>query len=466
MAAISLDVLKDRQEHFRTDARCEYKDLANIADVNIGEAKQTTSRNPWSDAIFYERYVEGFLKEKQKRPSTERVLDVYLAFLNYYVNGNLPHNTQGVELINAVIYYLVFEGKLVFGMFMTNEVDDTLIYHAKKLQRIDPKWIMMPTTDAMEEYNYDPEKALAFYKETVARLSSQEADRMYAIHLIGHLAIKSLKLLSKDYASFEMNCFKMTMTQLVGIVNYKGVPMPPPHANLSNLKDTSHMQNDAVRESMTLATLIYCNIGAEYGIKMKSFVASACMKTLEDVGLASLKFAKLASESMRLTLCDLLDQLWFEELEKEIKIMVNGLSSTKNCSTWMVARVYDGQCLVEFSAYNIPRLSLTFALIANDEKDWPSVFSWPVLSSTLAFKKMAEEFARAIKDTGSGVSTFTPIYDSAKETQKRIMDMRKKQEEKRNQLRGTIPTALSTDIDTATRTPTVGGAIHQDAFLA
>lgn len=142
----------------------------------------------------------------------------------------------------------------------------------------------------------------------------------------------------------------------------------------------------------------------------------ACMKTLEDVGLSSLKFAKLAAETLRTPLVDIIEQLWFEDLAAELKILVGGLVSTKNCNTWPVARVLNGNCLVEFSAYNIPKLSLIFALIANDEKTWAEVLSWPSLKSTLVFKSLAEELARAVKEVKSTVSSFKPISEGAKTT--------------------------------------------------
>lgn len=218
MTTVSFDDLSERREPFSTDKSKGYQDLVQLEGVVLGEGKQTTPKDPWSDGIFYEKYVEEFVQDPQPRPGPARLYDIYLAFLNYYTNGTLSPGNQGSDLVNAVLYNLLLEGDLVFDIFMTEEEDNDLPYGVRALKEIAPKWCMMATSVDRETHLYEFSDAVAFYRETC-------------------------------------------------------------------------------------------------------------------------------------------------------------LVSTKNCNTWPVAWVFNGNCLVEFSAYNIPKLSLIFALIANDEKTWPEVFS-------------------------------------------------------------------------------------------
>lgn len=440
MAMISLETLATREEIFRTDNQIGYESLVNAEGVQLGEGKQTRSKTQWGDGIFYQKYVEPLERNKQLTPSIERLKDCYLAFLNYYTYGILPPRISGIDLVNSVIYYLVGDAGLVFDLFMIREVEQEKLYGAKVLKDHEPKWVSLATSDDREAQNYDFPDANAFYKESSAALMSnaERNDTESTMQMLGHLALKTLKLLCKDFVTFEKNCFNASMGQLSGIMNYQGKKIPPPHANLQNLKDVSNMTNETTVENLTLATMIYCNLGKDYGETMKAYVSSACFKTLEDVGLASLKFAKQASESLRMPLSDLLDQMWFEELESEVKTLLNGILSTKNCSTWMVARIYDDKCLVEFSAYNIPKLTLTFALAAHEEKDWLEVVKWPSLKCTSAFYELAKDLAKALKETQSMATSMVPVSDKAKAIQKKIAENKKKNEEKITKLKGTL----------------------------
>lgn len=133
MTTVSFDDLSERREPFSTDKSKGYQDLVQLEGVVLGEGKQTTSKDPWSDGIFYDiSILEEFVRDPQPRPGPSKLYDIYLAFLNYYTNGTLPPGSQGSDLANAVLYNLVLEGDLVFDIFMTEEEDDDLLYGVRR----------------------------------------------------------------------------------------------------------------------------------------------------------------------------------------------------------------------------------------------------------------------------------------------------------------------------------------------